>query len=257
MKYRGVEYLEDLVLPNFWRAPIDNDRGNGMPARCSQWKIASLYPRCAKVEAVEHSRGVDVIYLYELPTSPATTCRVIYCVDIEGDIEVEMDYEGVEGLAEIPVFGMTLKLKRDYSQVRHYGMGPEENYVDRIHGAKLGIFETTTYENLSEYVIPQECGNRTGNRWAEITNGAGSGLVISKVSDSSETFEFSALPHTAHELENAKHHYELPKPYCTVLNVNLRQMGVGGDDSWGAQTHQEYTIPSNKGLNFKFKIEKK
>ena len=257
MKYGKIEYLKDIVQPNFWRAPIDNDRGNRMPNRYSQWKIASMYPKASKVEAIEHDRGVDVIYLYTLPTIPATTCKVIYTVYIDGSIEVEMGYEGIEGLAEIPLFGMTFKLKKEYSNIKYYGMGPSENYIDRLHGARLGVHNTTTYDNLSEYVIPQECGNRTGNRWTEITDKAGVGIKVSKVSDAeNKTFEFSALPHTAHELENAKHHYELPRPYCTVLNINLRQMGVGGDDSWGAKTHDEYLIPSNKDLNFKFKIER-
>lgn len=252
MTYGGREYLNEVVLPNFWRAPIDNDRGNGMPGRHAQWKIASMYPRAAKVEAVEHSEGVDVIYLYELPTAPKTHCKVIYTVDGTGAIQVEMDYEGAEGLPEIPVFGMNFRLKTEYEGIRYYGMGPHENYIDRLAGARLGIFETDTCSNMSEYVIPQECGNRTGNRWTEIVRGDGRGLRVSAVE---ESFEFSALPYTVHELENARHVYELPRPHCTSLNVNYRQMGVGGDDSWGAKTHPEHMIPADRPINFRFKID--
>ena len=162
-----------------------------------------------------------------------------------------MEYEGAENISEIPVFGMSYKLPKDYTEIKWYGMGPEENYIDRMHGAKLGIFETNIKDNLSKYVIPQECGNRVGTRWIELTDKAGFGIKIS----SDIPLEFSALPYSVSELENAYHEYELPKSNFTYLNVNKVQMGVGGDDSWGAETHEEFLVKSNKKIEYSYFIE--
>ena len=154
-------------------------------------------------------------------------------------------------MTDIPLFGMTYKLNKEYNNIKWYGMGPEENYIDRVHGAKLGIFETTTEKNMSKYIIPQECGNRIGNRWVEIKNSNGSGIKVS-----GETpFEFSALPYGVHEIEQATHHYKLPKPTYTALNINKIQMGVGGDDSWGSKTHEEYLVFGKEKIEFEYTIE--
>ena len=145
---------------------------------------------------------------------------------------------------------MLLKMDADYDQIRYYGYGPNENYVDRREGARLGIFKTTAKENVSRYLVPQECGNRTGVRWAEVTDHRGRGLRFT-----SGAMEFSALPYTPHELENAMHDYELPPIHYTVIRANLQQMGVGGDDSWGARTHDEHLIDVKKPLSFTFSFK--
>ncbi|MGL6170014.1 MAG: beta-galactosidase small subunit, partial [Fusobacteriaceae bacterium] len=154
--------------------------------------------------------------------------------------------------AEMPVYGTTFKIPMEYNQIEFYGNGPEESYIDRKHGAKLGTFKRDIKDELSQYVIPQECGNHTDVRWFTITDKSGMGLKIT-----SENMEFSALPYTAHELESAYHHADLPKVNYTVLNINKIQMGVGGDDSWGATTHEEYLINSEKALEFSYTIEPK
>ncbi len=254
IKYHGKEYLEDIVKPNFWRAPTDNDRGNKMEKECAQWKIASLYADTNSVVAKKQSGIVEITYNYTLPTSPSSSCSVKYQVNPLGEIEVVMSYKGVKGLSKIPLFGMNFKLKRRIKEVRYYGLGPKENYLDRLHGAKLGIFSSNISNELSGYVIPQECGNHTKTRWLEICDEKlGDGIKIS----AKDTFEFSCLPYTPHELENAKHIYELPNSYCTSLNINLKQMGVGGDDSWGAKPQREFDIDSKRDLIFNFKINSK
>lgn len=131
--------------------------------------------------------------------------------------------------------------------------GPGENYADRCHGAKLGLWETTAQENVSRYVLPQECGNRTGVRWAEITDFRGRGLRF--LCGAENGMETSVLPYTPHELESARHPNELPPVYNTVVRVAKQQMGVGGDDSWGAKTHEEYLLNVEKPLVFRFSFE--
>jgi beta-galactosidase len=162
-------------------------------------------------------------------------------------VDVRLDYEPVKELGDMPEFGMITKLSADYDRVRFFGLGPLENYIDRREGARLGIFDYRAAENMTPYLMPQECGNRTGVRWAEITNAKGQGLKLWLNGG-----EFSALPWTPHEIENAAHGYELPPVNYTVLKMSARQMGVGGDDSWGARTHPEYLLDVSKPLAFEF-----
>ena len=187
---------------------------------------------------------------YALPTVPAAECRVTYRVQPSGRLDVQLDYDPVEGLGAPPEFGMTMKMDADYHRVRFYGLGPEENYIDRREGARLGIWNYRAEENVTPYLLPQECGNRTGVRWAEVTDKSGHGLKLTLNGG-----EFSALPCTPHELENAAHGFELPPMNYTVLKMSARQMGVGGDDSWGARTHEEYLLDADKPLVFRFSLE--
>ena len=254
--FSGTEMIEQIPMPNFWRAPIDNDRGNGMPQRYAQWKIASLYgigigpqaPLFPEVEQKEHSVAVTFDYL--LPTNPLSGCRLRYEVFGDGTVQTTLSYKAVEGLCDMPEFGVMFKLNADYDRVVWYGLGPEESYVDRQKGAKLGVYEKSVAENMARYLVPQECGNKCGVRWAKVVDRRGRGMEFS-----GDELSFSALPWTPHELENAAHDYELPTVHYTVVRVALQQMGVGGDNSWGAQTHPEYLLPKNKDLTFTFRFK--
>jgi beta-galactosidase len=195
----------------------------------------------------EADGSVSFTLIYDLPTSPAASCAVSYRVRPCGRVDVRLEYNPVNGLGEMPEFGMIAKLDADYNRVRFYGLGPEENYIDRREGARLGIWHYRVDENMTPYLLPQECGNRTGIRWAEITNAREQGLKLWL-----NNGEFSALPYTPHEIENAAHGYELPPVSYTVLKMSARQMGVGGDDSWGARTHPEYLLDVSKPLVFEF-----
>ncbi len=246
------EMLKTPLLPNFWRAPTNNDYGNRMPQRYAQWKLASMYltasPANAEVRPEREADGsVSFTMAYDLPTTPAACCRATYRIHPCGKVDVILRYDPVPELGDMPEFGMITKLDADYGRVRFFGLGPEENYTDRREGARLGIWEYRAAENVTPYLLPQECGNRTGVRWAEITDAKGRGLKLWLNGG-----EFSALPYTPHELENAAHGFELPPACYTVLKMSARQMGVGGDDSWGARTHEEYLLDITKPLEFRF-----
>ncbi|MGL4568765.1 MAG: beta-galactosidase domain 4-containing protein, partial [Fusobacteriaceae bacterium] len=215
MKYLGKEFIKAPLMPNFWRALTDNDKGNKLGFRAAQWKIASLYAKHTDVRLEEKDGAAYITYVYELPTSPASKCTITYKINILGKIEVKLDYIGVPVLSEMPSFGTTFKIPGNYENIEFYGMGPEESYIDRVHGARMGIFQKKVKDELSKYVIPQECGNHVGVRWFTITDRNGNGLKIT-----SENMEFSALPYTVHELELAYHHQDLPKSGYTVLNIN-------------------------------------
>ena len=252
--YNGKELIEAMPMPNFWRAPVDNDRGNNMPQRYAQWKIASLYlyanswenpETCPAVEEREHS--VLVCYRYEMPTQPKSSCELQYEVFGDGVIQTTLRYRGVKGLPDMPEFGVLFKLSADFDRVQWYGLGPEETYIDRQKGGKLGIYRKTVKENLAAYLVPQECGNKCGVRWARVTDRKGRGMEFF-----GDELSVNVLPYTPHELENAAHPYELPEIHYTVVRVAMQQMGIAGDDSWGAKTHEEYLLPKGKNMSFTF-----
>ncbi|MBE5778696.1 MAG: DUF4981 domain-containing protein [Clostridiales bacterium] len=249
-RFGGKNMFKAAPMPNFWRAPTDNDRGNQMASRYAQWKIASLYAGGSatngNVSPVLNEDGsVSVTFSYDFPTTPKGQCKVLYTVQPCGKVDMKLSMEPNPGLSSMPEFGLLFKLDADFDQWKYYGLGPDENYIDRNRGARLGIWKTTARENLSQYLVPQECGNRTGVRWAEVTDYRGRGLRFS-----SDCMECSVLPYTPHELENALHENELPPAHYTIVRTSLMQMGVGGDDSWGARTHDEYIIDNSKPLEF-------
>ena len=148
-------------------------------------------------------------YTYGLGTRPDAQCELTYTVHPCGQVDVKLDYDPVAELGDMPEFGVMLKMDADYDQVRFYGYGPNENYVDRREGARLGIFKTTTRENVSKYLVPQECGNRTGVRMAAVTGADGLGLVFRAGAPGG--MDLGSLPYTPQELECARHAYALPR----------------------------------------------
>lgn len=254
-RYAGKEMIKAIPKPNFWRAPIDNDCGNKMPFRYAQWKIASMY-LTAKTdektngvlpEVVEKKNSVIITYTYLMPTTPVSECKLSYEIFGDGTIQTTLSYEPVKELGDMPEFGVLFKFDADYSHVEWYGMGPSETYSDRQKGAKLGIYKNSVIDNMAKYLVPQECGNKVGVRWAKVTDDKGRGMLFS-----GNQINFSALPYTPHEMENAAHAYELPEVHYTVVRISMEQMGIGGDDSWGAKTHPEYLIDISKPLQFSF-----
>lgn len=277
-KYAGKEMIEAIPKPNFWRAPTDNDCGNLMPMRYAQWKIASMYAthkeyrisqsfttpedhkefrhgiygpaNVPEVEMKEHS--VVVSFRYFLPTTPASDCMLAYEVYGDGKVKTTLTYEPVEGLPDMPEFGVMFKFNADYNHVKWYGLGEAETYTDRKHGAKLGIYENMVSDNMAAYMVPQECGAKEEVRWATVTDRKGIGMLFEM---EGEPMMFSALPYTPHEMENAMHPYELPQIHYTVVRVAKAQMGIGGDDSWGAFTHPEYLLDAEKKMEFCFSFK--
>ena len=254
--YGGVEMLPNTIpLPNFWRTPTNNDSGNMMPQRYAQWKIASMYvttrenqrfadtsPRVEK-----NDNNIAITYTYFMPTTPQSSCEVTYRVFGDGTIETTLSYDPVKELGDMPEFGMMFKLDADYDTVKWYGFGPQETYADRQHGGKFGVYENKVADNIAEYLVPQESGNKCSVRYAKVMDKKGRGMLFF-----GDELSFSALPYTPHELENAAHHFELPPVHYTVVRVAKKQMGVGGDDSWGSHTHPEYLLDVSEKMEFTF-----
>ena len=253
LRYDGVEYITRAPRTTYWRALTDNDRGCKHGFDRGQWMTAGLYQKMVDMKVTQDEHSVTVTMEYVLPTIPAATQTVSYTVTGDGAIRVEADYHAVPGLPSLPAFGMNFKLKERYHNFSFYGCGPDENYLDRCAGARLGIFSGTAQDNLSAYMVPGECGNRMGTRWLTVTDDNGVGL---KFSAEETPFESSVLPYSCYELENAMHVYELPKPHYTWVRIMGCQMGIGGDDSWGAPVQRQYWLDSDVDRKLVFTIEK-
>ena len=261
-KYAGREMIEAIPKPNFWRAPTDNDCGNQMPMRYAQWKIASMYLGHKEYrkgafgpmnfpEVEEGENSVKISYTYFMPTTPASECRLSYEVFSDGRVKTTLSYDPVEGLGDMPEFGVLFKLNADYDRVEWYGLGEAETYADRKHGAKLGIYQNKVADNMAHYMVPQECGAKEEVRWAKVVDRKGRGMLFEMAKENGPMM-FSALPYTPHEIENAMHPFELPEIHYTVVRAAKGQMGVGGDDSWGSYTHPEYLLNADGKMEFSF-----
>ena len=261
-KYAGKEMIEAIPKPNFWRAPTDNDCGNLMGMRYGQWKIASMYLSHkdfrqgpygpGNVPEVEvNEKTVKVTYTYLMPTTPTSECKLSYEVFGDGRVKTTLAYDPVKELGDMPEFGVIFKFNADYDRVEWYGLGEAETYSDRKKGAKLGIYSNKVADNIARYMVPQECGAKEEVRWAKVIDRKGRGMLF-EMDENNGPMMFSALPYTPHEMENAMHPYELPEVHYTVVRVAKDQMGIGGDDSWGARTHEEYLLKTDKKMEFSF-----
>ena len=261
-KYAGKEMIEAIPKPNFWRAPTDNDCGNLMGMRYGQWKLASMYLSHkdfrkgaygpANMPEVEvNEKTVKVTYTYLMPTTPLSECRLSYEVFGDGRVKTTLAYDPVKELGDMPEFGVIFKFNADYDRVEWYGLGEAETYSDRKKGAKLGIYANMVADNIARYMVPQECGAKEEVRWAKVIDRKGRGMLF-EMDENNGPMMFSALPYTPHEMENAMHPYELPEIHYTVVRVAKGQMGIGGDDSWGARTHEEYLLKTDKKMEFSF-----
>lgn len=255
----GRELLDAMVKPNFWRPPVNNDDGALLPAQLSQWKIASKYLHVIEVpeegrpgpiqpEAKEHEDHVAIAFTYVLPMVVTARCTLTYDVYADGTVKTTFDLPWVEGLPPVPEYGLIFTLPADYTDVRWYGLGPDETYADRQRGARLARYRGTVAGQMTPYLVPQECGAKCGVRQALVTDETGRGMMFTC---DKEPFVFSALPYSPHVIEEAAYAYELPESHHTYVRVIGEQMGVGGDDSWGAMPHEEFMI-RGRDLHFTF-----
>ncbi|WP_046174731.1 glycoside hydrolase family 2 TIM barrel-domain containing protein [Domibacillus indicus] len=252
LQYAGNEMIASPPYPLFWRAMTDNDHGNQFAFKSSGWYTSSLYRKCTNVELAAGEETASISFDYLLPISEAVGVKVTYTVCGDGSIYVKDEYKGAKQLPDLPIHALSFKMPADYSRLDWYAMGPEENYEDRAKGARLCRFQNTAPDTIFPYLVPQESGTRTGVRFVNITDENNRGITIRFINN---PLTCTISPYTAFELENAAHHYELPSAHYTVVTVAGRQMGVGGDDSWGSPVHEEHRIQAEQDLAFEFIIQ--
>jgi len=256
-KYKGRELILNGPVPDFWRPPTDNDYGNGMDTRNRDWKDAgkNAILKSGEVKTPQMNKTV-VKFTWEVPGADSrkiATLGTTYTIGGEGTVDVEFSLAKTDNkLEEIPRVGMQMLMPAVYNDLAWYGRGPHENYNDRKTSAFIGIYESTVPEQYVQYVHPQENGYKTDVRWLKVTDGDGNGILFT----GEPVFCFAALNYLHDDFESpgrlagyrpdAKlvntHLDDVKVRDLVCVNIDYGQMGVGGDDSWGARTHRQYCL---------------
>ena len=248
-RLRDQQVVESYPEPYFWRAPTDNDFGNNMPQKLGAWRTAHAARKVQAVTVGEQSAAglpIKVSYLLTDIDAPYT---VDYLIGPDGAVQVTaaIDLTGKD-LPELPRFGMRMDLPRRFNRLHYYGRGPWENYQDRNSATFLGTYQGSVHGQFTRnYIRPQENGNHTDVRWVTLTNAAGLGLRV----EGQQPLSFSALPFRTEDLDpgltkKQQHPTDVKLRNSVTLHVDLKQRGVGGDNSWGALPHESYRLLDKK-----------
>ncbi|MFJ1968550.1 glycoside hydrolase family 2 TIM barrel-domain containing protein [Streptomyces sp. NPDC087903] len=249
----GAPLISSGPAPNFWRAPIDNDRGNGQHTRNQTWRDAGARRKVTDVRVrALRDRAVEIKVTGTLPTTTESTYTTTYTVFGNGEVKVDNTlHPGASSLPYIPEVGTLLFLPARLERLHYYGRGPEENHWDRNDATDVGRYSGTVTGQWTSYLRPQENGNKTDVRWAALTGGDGTGLLVC----GEPLLEINASHVTPEDLSvGARHDYQLTPREEVVLRLNHRQMGVGGDNSWGAHTHDEYKLFADRDYSYTYRL---
>jgi beta-galactosidase len=252
--FKGTQLIEQGPAPNFWRPPTDNDFGNRMNEISAVWRKAGDDRVLRSFDVNQMSGGeIKVTALFDLP-DVRSQFRAEYAVLGSGDVIVKNDFVTREAsLPELPRFGVTMRLPKDFEAMAYLGRGPQENYCDRNTSALVGNYGSTVGDQYFPYVSPQENGNKTDVRWVAFTNERGVGLMAVGM----PLLSTSALHYTVEDLtqesRGSLHTIDLKKRDFVALNIDYKQRGVGGDDSWGAKPHAQYCLYA-KSYTYQFRL---
>lgn len=259
--YKGKELFLKGPEPDFWRPPTDNDYGYNMDRLLGVWKKAGERTKATRADISQTQPGkVLVTFTYDIPDADGKKIAGFsssYSVFGTGDIIVKNNFsKQSSGIAEIPRMGMQMQLPAEYKNLTWLGRGPQENYIDRNSAAYVSVYESTVADQYTPYIRPQENGYKTDTRWLTLTDESGTGIMIkgdplicfSALNNIHDDFESPGkLSQYRKDAITANTHTVDVKPRDLVsLNVDLGQMGVGGDNSWGAPIHPQYRLQGNK-----------
>uniref|UniRef100_UPI0032179CC2 glycoside hydrolase family 2 TIM barrel-domain containing protein n=1 Tax=uncultured Draconibacterium sp. TaxID=1573823 RepID=UPI0032179CC2 len=259
-KKNGQEHLVSGIEPYFWRAPTDNDLGNGMPSRLKVWKFAGENRKLVKMEILRDKYSRPVIStLFKLPDSLGEF-ELVYTFNVSGKVDIKASYEpGKEDLPMLPRLGIKMRLPKAYEELEWFGRGPHESYSDRKISATVALYSGTLWEQYHPYVRAQETGNKTDVRWMKVSSvGDYTWLLKAEkpLSVNILPFDYSRLYHKKKGEPN-KHGGSVQKGELVTWMIDFMQMGVGGDNSWGAPVHPEYCIPAQpSSFSFSLELEK-
>ncbi|MFA5814917.1 MAG: glycoside hydrolase family 2 TIM barrel-domain containing protein [Bacteroidales bacterium] len=269
LKFKGTELVKESMVPDFWRAPTDNDFGNGLPERCAIWKDAG---KNAKLVSSRFEQPNPRLAVFDFGFALSDSIGLFASVGLRykiygtGDIMVEYQFEKKrDSLPEIPRIGLNLVLRKEFDKVKWYGRGPGENYWDRKSASFVSLYKNNVSNLYTPYIRPQENGYHTDVRWLSLSNGKGQGLLI--VGEPLVCFsahhnkreDFTSVQRNYDErlvnpAQYNRHTVDVVPQDLVSLYIDLGQMGVGGDNSWGAHTHPEYRIEA-KSYQYRFRLK--
>jgi beta-galactosidase len=247
----GRELLQAPLEPYFWKAPNDNQTAARFEERTTVWKEAVAHRTIGEAKVQRVSDGVKLTIPMQLPMQADYT--LTYTLAPDGRILIEADYRPTGESVERPLmprFGMRMRLPADFRQVEYYGRGPWENYPDRKHGAFLGRYRMPLSDFETEYIHPQENGNRCDVRWLRLSSSAESVLI-----EGCQPLCVSAWDYGEENL-GPRHPHELERGRFVNVCISLNVHGVGGTDTWGKRTLQEYTIDANQPMHYAFVLKR-
>ncbi|MEO7977570.1 glycoside hydrolase family 2 TIM barrel-domain containing protein [Flavobacterium sp.] len=256
-KSGGEQFFNKLPVPNFWRAPVDNDFGNNMQVKSNIWRTAGKATNLNSIEIKETAGRTSVIATLSL-RDVASTSTIVYTMNADGSLEVLNSFKaGNTSLPEIPRFGMLFSLKKDFDNFSYYGRGPWENYSDRNTASLKGVYKSKVADQYVPYARPQENGYKTDVRWLTLTNNSGNGIQI----DGLQSLGVSALHNYPEDfdpgvIKKQQHSSDITPRNEVIVCVDFAQRGVGGDNSWGALPHEQYRLNS-KEYSYGFIIKPK
>jgi beta-galactosidase len=252
IRHKDQEWLVSPLNLNFWRPPTNNDEGAKLQHTLKVWQYAGSRATAEKVTVVQE--GHDVLVTAELKI-PAGDSRatVRYRVTGGGQISIETDFRPAKGLPGIPRIGFQGQIPISAAVAKWYGRGPHENYVDRKSGSWTTTHELPVATMFHRYTDPQESGNRTDIRWFMLSNPMG-GSALRVDATGGHLLEMGIYPCAARDITLAMHPSEIPSRDFQTLNIDHRQSGVGGSDSWGALALPKYRIPPNRAYQWSFML---
>ena len=244
LKYDDREMLLKGLQPNFWRPLTDNDVANGTLVRCGTWKHAGEH---AQLKSLTVEKTDSCVVLTEYFDLAEQQSRLTLRYTIQGDGSVHVGFHFLPGdktLPEMPRLGMRLLMPGQYDTMTWLGRGPQENYADRKSGAFIGRYTASVWSQYHPYPRAQETGNKCDVRWVTLTDKDGHGIMVygdAPLSVSAWNFPMEDIEYVPAMVRNV-HGGSIVKKDMVWLNIDHRQMGVGGDNTWGAQVHTPYTI---------------
>ena len=259
---------EQGFTPNFWRAPIDNDFGNDLHKRSRVWRHVSKNRTVESIKATMQNGNALVVVKYDLVNEEnlkIAEFQMDYTFKGDGAVLIKNTFQKKQDkLPDLPRVGLNIQLLNEFENVTWYGKGPFESYFDRKTGVKIGTYSGLIEDFNWAYIRPQENGNKSDVRWMSLKNKTGKGIKIygfptidfsahHSIMEDFESLERTDGRQSEGDLVTNRHTIDVKTRDLTSLNIDYKQMGVGGDTSWGAQTHDEYKL-LEKQYEFTFLI---
>lgn len=243
-RYKGQELIQSPLRPDFWRAMTDNDRGRRKPVDSQAfWRYAGKAGVNEGFSGQKKKDYFEVKVDASLPAAGNSEWETIYRIYGSGDVVVTASFEPARrDLPRMPRIGMQMELPKGFERVTWLGPGPQETYCDR-KDAPVGVYSGTVDEQFfADYGEPGETGNKVDVRWIALQNRLGLGLLAVGM----PLLSANALHYTSEDLSAGKHAFQLPHRDFVSLNLDLKQQGVGGDNSWGAWPHDAFLVPARE-----------